>query len=189
MPPYILKGDGTLPTDTQTTLKETTHKTIELPKNKQLNRIYLAAPFFDDVPDTIEGQQDRIDAAKAYLELNSTVGYVYSPLEHQSKEIFGTSKWRTETFNSDARHVANADAVVAIMAYNENGSIDDGVAFEVGLAYALNIPVIFVEQEHEGFPTNLMLSESGTAFVDETMELLTYDFNDLKPQKYEGQIL
>ena len=176
-------------TETTTYTTSPTPGETKLIKKEPLNRIYLAAPFFDDMPGTIDGQQDRIDSVKAYLELNATTGYVYSPLEHQSKEVFDSSKWRTETFNADIRHIASSDAVVAVMAYNENGSIDDGVAFEVGMAYALNIPVIFVEQEHEGFPTNLMLSESGTAFVDEALELLTYDFNNLNPIKYEGPIL
>lgn len=157
---------------------------------QQLNNIYIAAPFFDGVVDTIPEQVDRVDSVKKFLEFNPTVAKIFSPKDHQSqiRPTFG-KEWRKDTFANDVKHVEKADVIVAIMAYNKNGSLDDGVAFEVGLAYSLGIPVVYITEEHENLNTNLMIAESGKAFLSDPLSLVEYNFNKLPQNTYIGNVL
>lgn len=145
------------------------------------NNIYLASPFF-----TSE-QIARLKQVLIALDSNETVGNVYLPMEHQNEELaFGSSLWQDATFKSDVRQIDKADAVVAILDYkNEENNFepDSGTMFEVGYAFAHNIPVIMAKFSDEG-ELNLMLAKSYTAFfhgVDEIVaNLSAYDFNILE---------
>lgn len=154
-------------------LKELTH----MPKNK----VYLASPFFSD------GQKERIETVVAALRKNATIDgtAIYNPQEHQEESLeFGSHQWQDSVFATDMRQVKRADVIVAILDYKteeNNPEPDAGTIFEIGAAWAWNIPVIMV-QFTEDHDLNLMLARSHTAmFSGDKIEssLEAYDFNNL----------
>ena len=131
-------------------------------------KIYLAAPFFSD------GQHERINQVKEALETNKTVSSIFVPEEH--------------SFTLDINNIYTADAVVAIIDYKKEESdneADSGTAFEIGLAFGTNTPVIVVQFDAEK-ELNLMISQALTAYFDaskgELSDLANYDFNELMPK-------
>ncbi|WP_215659655.1 nucleoside 2-deoxyribosyltransferase [Secundilactobacillus kimchicus] len=154
-----------------------------------MNTVYLAAPFFDDMAHTIPGQVERIDQAVHSLNMNPTIDGVYSPKDNQSSEYEEFSKdWQIQTYRADLLHLNLADVVVSLLPFNENGTMDDGTAFEVGYAVGQNIPVITVNEGNGDNPTNLMIAQSGTAFLDHISDLATYDFNQLPLNDCTNQV-
>ncbi|HAT54442.1 MAG TPA: nucleoside 2-deoxyribosyltransferase [Lactobacillus sp.] len=149
------------------------------------NRVYLASPFFSDE------QRKRIDIVVNALRQNETIDPkgIFIPQEHQEESLkFGSFEWQDSVFASDMRQVKRADVVVAILDYKyeeQNLEPDAGTIFEIGAAWAWNIPVIMV-QFHPENELNLMLVRSLTAMYtgDKIKDGLTmYDFNNL-PTKY-----
>lgn len=153
-------------------------------------RIYLAGPFFSDA------QIARLNATKALLEQNKTVGYIYEPSKNQQPEIvskFGheiskamhSLEWQMATYRADTQAIQQADVVVAHFDFDiENGNVrpDEGTIFEIGYAIALNKPVIIVQYHQDEEPLNLMLSASYTGYFwgEEDIKTLTdYDFLSL----------
>lgn len=147
----------------------------------QKNKVYLASPFFSD------GQKERIEKTVAALRKNPTIAgdEIYNPQEHQEETLeFGSHKWQDSVFATDMRQVKRADIVVAILDYKaeeDNPEPDAGTIFEIGAAWAWNIPVIMVQfkEDHE---LNLMLARSHTAmFSGDKIEssLAEYNFNML----------
>lgn len=150
--------------------------------------IYLASTWFDDTPNTYNDQLKRLDLAKQALGDNETVNYIYAPNEHQSpiKPTFG-EEWQKETFRMDVDNVHDCDVVVTLLDYNTNGSTDDGMAFEIGYAYAHNIPIVAVKIHHDGM-MNLMIANSIVAFLDGFDELRNYNFNLLRAQQHMDKV-
>lgn len=149
------------------------------------NRVYLASPFFSDE------QKSRIATVVEALWKNDTIDAegIFIPQEHQEESLeFGSFEWQDSVFASDMRQVKRADVVVAILDYKYeegNQEPDAGTIFEIGAAWAWNIPVIMV-QFHPENELNLMLVRSLTAMYtgDKISDgLQTYDFNNL-PTKY-----
>lgn len=145
------------------------------------NKVYLASPFFS--PE----QKERIDIVMAALKKNPTIDPegIYNPQEHQAEGLeFGSRDWQDTVFATDMRQVKRADVVVAITDYKYEGGNpepDAGTIFEVGAAWAWNIPVVMA-QFHPDNELNLMLARSHTAmFTGDQIEegLATYDFNNL----------
>ncbi|MGV0167235.1 nucleoside 2-deoxyribosyltransferase [Furfurilactobacillus sp. WILCCON 0119] len=149
------------------------------------NRVYLASPFFSDE------QKQRIETVVTALRQNETIDAdgIFIPQEHQEESLeFGSFEWQDSVFASDMRQVKRADVVVAILDYKyEEGNLepDAGTIFEIGAAWAWNIPVIMV-QFHPENELNLMLVRSLTAMYTGdkiAAGLQDYDFNNL-PTKY-----
>ena len=147
------------------------------------NKIYLAGPFFSDL------QIKRIRQVKELLSKNNTIDtdHIFLPMEQDSDAQFefGTLSWQQQTFNTDVRHIHQADCVVAVLDYehSKNGTPlpDSGTIFEIGVAYQANIPVILVHFE-EVDTINLMLAQSYTRFFngeENVQQLANYDFNKL----------
>lgn len=91
--------------------------------------------------------------------------------------------WRKKTFNSDVAAIDNSDAVVAIL----NGNYtDSGTCWEIGYAYAKNIPVIIVNLHDETI--NLMISDSCHAYISSIKELEDYDFDTMEKIIYENYV-
>jgi len=148
----------------------------------QKNKVYLASPFFSD------GQKERIEKVIAALKSNPTIDAdeIYNPQEHQEENLeFASHEWQDSVFASDMRQVKRADVIVAILDYKSeegNPEPDSGTIFEIGSAWAWNIPVIMVQFD-ESHELNLMLARSLTAMFsgDEIEEgIAKYDFNELK---------
>lgn len=145
------------------------------------NKVYLASPFFSDE------QKKRIDVVMDALKHNPTIDAeeIYNPQEHQEEKLpFGSRDWQDSVYNTDMRQVKRADVVVAILDYKyeeQNMEPDAGTIFEIGAAWAWNIPVIMVQFNPEN-ELNLMLARSHTAmFTGDKIQdgLSSYNFNTL----------
>ncbi|MCP0887174.1 nucleoside 2-deoxyribosyltransferase [Ligilactobacillus sp. WILCCON 0076] len=147
-----------------------------------MNKIYLAAPFFNDA------QNNRISAVKHALEQNPTVANVFEPAKHSYKNAeFGTLEWQKAAFGLDTSQIVKADAVVAIIDYkleDSDNEADSGTAFEIGFAYGTRTPIIIVQFDPEK-EINLMIRQAMTAYFDVNKNGLTalsnYDFDELMP--------
>ncbi|MCM0583364.1 nucleoside 2-deoxyribosyltransferase [Weissella diestrammenae] len=153
-------------------------------------RVYLAGPFFSDA------QNERLNKAKALLEQNPTIGYIYEPREHQQAEIvakFGGNletamherEWQDATYRADVQAMTQADVIVATFDFDiESGNArpDEGTIFEIGYAIAINKPVIILQHQVDDEPLNLMLAASYTGYFwgeKEIEQIKDYDFINL----------
>lgn len=144
-------------------------------------RVYLAAPFFDD------SQVLRVKRVEEALQNNPTIAEVFSPMHNQLDELeFGSYEWRQAVFKNDIKHVDWADIVVAVHDYFEDKT-DSGTAWEMGYAFGKGKPV-FMLQEKQGVPVNLMLSESIVAYFTDAKEIETYDFKNPKQIGFYGEV-
>lgn len=144
-------------------------------------KIYLAAPFFSPT------QIERLERIEKALAANTTVTDVYSPRHHQETSAAQfTPAWAAEIFQRDVSQVLDADALVVVADF-QNEDADSGTAFEQGLAWANKKPIILFEETD--YPTNLMLTESLTAFVKTPAALAAYDFERCPVQPYDGKIM
>lgn len=116
--------------------------------NNGYPKIYLAGPFFN------EEQEERIDYIEGLLEKHHCD--VFSPRQ-ASKITKGCSQQdMIDTFNGNVDHIDNADLVLAILDGNDTGTM-----FEVGYAFAKDIPTLyFNETRPEDKGPNLMLALS-----------------------------
>ncbi|KRN33671.1 purine deoxyribosyltransferase [Weissella halotolerans DSM 20190] len=144
-------------------------------------KIYLAAPFFS--PEQI----DRLERVEEALAKNPTVTQVYSPRQHQESQAEQfTPAWAAEIFKRDVGQVLDADALVVVADFHDNDA-DSGTAFEQGLAWATKKPIVLFEETD--YPTNLMLTESLTAFMKTSDALMNYDFSQCPALPYDGKIM
>lgn len=144
--------------------------------------LYLAGPFFDDE------QVERISKVEAALDANSTVKDYFSPRKYQYDGLeFGTKEWRKAVYQNDIDNLEKANAVLAIVDF-EGEQVDSGTAFEIGHAVKAGIPVI-IFQEKDIDKLNVMISDSLTAYLKTTDEILNYDFDQLAKNEYNGSVL
>lgn len=142
-----------------------------------MKKIYLASPFFD------EKQLERVGIVRDILREKGLE--VFVPMEHQNPEFeFGTMDWRKATFKSDVDAIDECDIVVAI---NCLGNYEDsGTAWEIGYAYAKDIPVILVN--FTGETINLMIAQTLHAIITSEDELKEYDFDKLEKIEYTNYV-
>ncbi|MFT2194297.1 nucleoside 2-deoxyribosyltransferase [Bacillus subtilis] len=144
-------------------------------------RVYLASPFFSDE------QIEEVKRLEKALTANPHVAEVFSPMRNQIEELeFGSFEWRQAIFKNDVDHIDWADIVVVVHDYFEDKT-DAGTAWEMGYSYAKGKPV-FLLQEKQGVPVNLMLSESCKAYFVSTDEVAEYDFSNPKEIKFYGEV-
>ena len=135
-------------------------------------KIYLASPFFNET--------EIKNVIKAKEILTSKQLQVYVPMDNQLNRKNKTRKqWATDTFNMDVEQIKNSDVIV--MLYYGCYS-DSGTAWECGLAYGLNKPVVAIHL-HEG-KSNCMINSSCLANLKAINELLKYDFNVMPAISY-----
>lgn len=141
-----------------------------------MTRIYLASPFFDEAGVEM-GYVEQVETI-----LNGKGLTVFSPIRNQMDHMeTGSREWSLHTFTNDVKHIDWCDFVVGI--YHGSYS-DSGTAWELGYAYETNKPVILI---HVGEDSNLMCHEG--AFANITMDdLKNYDFDDMKPSFYHGNM-
>ncbi|RRG17399.1 nucleoside 2-deoxyribosyltransferase [Weissella viridescens] len=144
-------------------------------------QVYLAAPFFSDE------QIERVSNIEKALESNPTVDHFYSPRLHQQTDAPQFSEeWAREVFKRDVSQVRKADVIVTVADYRDNDA-DSGTAFEQGMAYVLETPIVMFEETD--YQTNLMLTESLTTFISNPAELAQLDFHALPDQPFSGKRL
>ncbi|RLQ97550.1 nucleoside 2-deoxyribosyltransferase [Falsibacillus albus] len=144
-------------------------------------RVFIAAPFFSDE------QIDRVHRLETALAKNPYVIDIYSARFHQNEQLpFGSHIWRKTTFEQDLKFLRRADVVVTIRDFTGD-CMDSGTAFEVGYAYAMQKPIILIEEKD--FPPNLMLVESLHAFFKHVEDMATYNFHQMPAIPYEGPMV
>lgn len=136
-------------------------------------RVYLAAPFFNDE------EIERVEKV-AYILRNTHGLDVFSPRENQLDGVtYMSQPWRDAVFANDCTNVFKADLMVAI--YDGN---DAGTYFEIGYAYANRIPIVVFNEKDE--LANLMVTESARAWLTTASDLISYDFDAMPKNKYNG---
>lgn len=146
-------------------------------ERKYVQNVYLASPFFDD---------KEIEIMEKVRDVLREKGLeVFVPKENQHSELeFGSREWRRATFKSDIDAIDYSDVVVAI---NCKGNYDDaGTMWEIGYAFAKNIPVVLVNTTGETI--NLMIADSLHALVTSLEELKEYDFEEMPIKEYENYV-
>ena len=123
-------------------------------------KIYLAGPLFSAA--------ERIyNRALAELLTQELPGWtVILPQDYKYHNQFAARRWFKEVYAQCIAGVKEADLIVAIL---DGPSSDDGTAFEVGYAIALQKPVIGVRtdfRESQEHGLNLMLSQGCTAIIN-----------------------
>lgn len=102
-----------------------------------MKKIYVAAPLFTDKEKTFN------EKVKNWLKHKFYTDYVFLPQEYvSSKADKHNTIWAKDVFDHDTSTIYDADMVCIV----DNGDFrsDDGSAFEVGYAYAMNKEIIFV---------------------------------------------
>lgn len=132
--------------------------------------IYLAGPFFNDK------QRAHISHAESILRKQGLM--VFSPREHTipDGENMANHLWGKAVFQMDVEAIDCCDLVVAV--YDGMYS-DTGTAWEIGYAYARDIPIVLVctdiSDEQSIMPVN-----ASSAVLDGIERLDGYDFSKLE---------
>jgi nucleoside 2-deoxyribosyltransferase len=142
---------------------------------KQIQRIYLAGPFFN------ETEIKNTEYAEKVLEKRGFT--FFSPMRHKVDAKPGTMEWSDQIFAMDKVEIHNADAVVALY---YGGYSDSGTAWECGYAAAIGKPVILVHADRESNANVMLISGSTTNIYLEDLE--TYDFETLPAYGYQGKM-
>jgi nucleoside 2-deoxyribosyltransferase len=144
-------------------------------------RVFIASPFFN------EEQVDRVFRLEKALSRNPYVSDVFSARFHQYEQLtFGSPEWRRATFHNDLKFLRRADVMVAILDF-ETSNVDSGTAFEVGYGYAMQKPIILI---NEKVPiVNLMMAESLYAYLTRVEDITSYDFLRMPRNSYTGKII
>jgi len=131
----------------------------ELVVMKKPNKIYFASPWFDDITSKLYDYIVEIVNKSS----ESAGCKVYFPREQQKVSP-------KETFKQNIDNLKDADTVIALISKK-----DTGTAFEIGMAFALNKPVILLGYDESCFnsTTNIMLAYAGDCItVDKLTKVL-----------------
>ena len=114
--------------------------------------IYVAGPLF-----TQAERQFNESLARSLRGLGQTVNLP----QEMSDEIYGQEDWQQVIFDLNVEKLKDSDIVLAIL---DGPIVDDGTAFEIGMAYQLGKPIVglrtdFREAGPEG-KVNLMIEKS-----------------------------
>lgn len=139
--------------------------------------IYLAAPLFSQA----ERQFNILlaDLLEQYFDvfLPQRDGGMFVNMVEHGVTVEDAAR---AVFNADIQAIENCDFVVAVL---DGRSIDEGVAFEVGFAYAKNKPCYGIQTDFRRLlpiGNNPMLSESIIHIFHTSKELLEYINNEVK---------
>lgn len=142
-------------------------------------KIYFAGGWFN--PQQLE-QHTRIgDILEQRVDLD-----IHNPKKESLVVKGATQEQLQETFKSNLTSIDDADLVVALTDFNDKGTF-----IEIGYALAKNIPVLYVAENLNGKPFNLMLAVSGpVAFDTDSMLEQIYDIEtyNTKLRFYEGDV-
>lgn len=144
-------------------------------------RVFIASPFFT------EEQLDRVKRLEHALMQNPYVAEIFSARFHQFEHLpFGSKEWRRKVFKNDLRNLRRADVVVGIRDF-EGKYVDSGTAFEIGYAYALQKPIILINEKNATM--NLMMADSLHAYFTKVDDLASYNFHRMPKAPYEGPVI
>lgn len=97
-----------------------------------MKRFYLASPFFTD---------EQRDAVCKVANILRAAGHeVFVPMEHKIEDgwSYSPKEWAEKVFSMDLDAIRTCNEVIALY-YGLNS--DTGTAFEIGYAYAAQMPV------------------------------------------------
>ncbi|MCO0831548.1 nucleoside 2-deoxyribosyltransferase [Fructobacillus sp. W13] len=144
-------------------------------------KVYLAGPFFS------EKQVDEVARLEKVLADHPQVGDVFSPRQHQHEEFeMFSPEWQVAAYNSDVQAIDDCDVMIALSDF-DGADADSGTAWEVGYAYAKDIPVIIIKEDD--VTLNLMLAKSLTAYLHKVEAVLDYDLDKMEEIPYDGSVI
>lgn len=102
-------------------------------------KVYVAGPFFR------EGERERLEKLRQFFENDDFFNNYefFFPMDHKipGGESMPNGEWAWNVFEMDIEALTNSDLVIAI--YDTHYS-DTGTAWELGFAFAHNIPVLLL---------------------------------------------
>ncbi|MCV3295686.1 nucleoside 2-deoxyribosyltransferase [Oenococcus kitaharae] len=153
-----------------------------------MKKVYFACSWFTDT------QVENMNKGISLIKENESINWAqsYYPLDHQYKglsvtehpELLNDSEWQMGTFNGDVNGINTSDLVVAMYLPNE---ADEGIAWELGYAYAIHKAVVLVVPDGENEAVNLMPA-MGVTKVITISQLKDFDFNNVVYQPYYGPV-
>ena len=125
-------------------------------RGKLMKKIYVAAPLFTN--------EEKIFNKKVqnWLKHKFHTDYVFLPQDYVSPKIDKHNTiWARDVFDHDTNAIYDADIICIV----DNGDYhsDDGSAFEVGYAYAMNKEIIFISDSPE-LKKSLMIGNAVNQF-------------------------
>lgn len=134
--------------------------------------VYFAAPLFCAAE--LRFNRDvagRLEAAGHDVFLPQRDGMETTEVEERP-DVGDKAEMMAAIFELDQRRVGEADVVTAVL---DGRTVDEGVALEVGLAYAREIPVVGLRTDRRTFgqdePVNAMVHGACTEIVGEPAAL------------------
>ena len=121
-----------------------------------MKKIYVAAPLFTN--------EEKIFNKKVqnWLKHKFHTDYVFLPQDYVSPKVDKHNTiWARDVFDHDTNAIYDADMICIV----DNGDYhsDDGSAFEVGYAYAMNKEIIFISDSPE-LKKSLMIGNAVNQF-------------------------
>lgn len=130
-----------------------------------LGRVYLASGWFN------ERQEERRAFVKQAI---IDAGFdIFSPKDEALVDPTSSQDWREQVFKNNIKGISHAPFMVCITDEKDIGTI-----MEAGIAYALNIPIVYFAETLGDNPFNLMLAQSGIVACtsrDELVKVLNDD--------------
>lgn len=130
-----------------------------------LGRVYLASGWFN------EKQEERRAFVKQAI---IDAGFdIFSPKDEALVDPTSSQDWREQVFKNNIKGITNAPFIVCITDEKDIGTI-----MEAGIAYSLNIPIVYFAETLGDNPFNLMLAQSGIVACtsrDELVKVLNDD--------------
>lgn len=124
-----------------------------------LGRVYLASGWFN------EGQEERRAFVKQAI---IDAGFdIFSPKDEALVDPTSSQDWREQVFKNNIKGISHAPFMVCITDEKDIGTI-----MEAGIAYALNIPIVYFAETLGDNPFNLMLAQSGIVACTSREELV-----------------
>ena len=121
-----------------------------------MKKIYVAAPLFTN--------EEKIFNKKVqnWLKHKFHTDYVFLPQDYVSPKVDKHNTiWARDVFDHDTNAIYDADMICIVN--NGDYRSDDGSAFEVGYAYAMNKEIIFISDSPE-LKKSLMIGNAVNQF-------------------------
>jgi len=146
-----------------------------------MQKIYLASSFAYADREKTEERKAIMQQFESNLIERGFIVYNPSKLKIPNAWDYSMWDWGQLVFEADYKELNNCDLVVFISYGKENNA---GSAWEVGYAYAKNIPIIMVSMDKNS-PESLMLLHSARACLAGFEEFINYDLSILPKTKID----
>ncbi|MDN6899617.1 nucleoside 2-deoxyribosyltransferase [Oenococcus sicerae] len=153
-----------------------------------MNKVYFACSWFSD------SQTAYMKQGISLIEQNKTVDWQHSfyPLDHQYKglaipdhpELLEDTEWQLATFNGDVNGINTSDLIAAMYLPDQP---DEGIAWELGYAYAIHKPTLLIVPSGVKQAVNLMPAMGATKVIT-IDDLKNFDFDQIVYAPYKGQV-